>query len=169
MGLIIKDKLQKMIKGYPTVSDKYNVLGGISEDSSNAIKFGDLVMFGSTTGYYKKAVSLSAVTAIAGFALGTNVKLAEGFASDEVQINKGEAFNLLKDGYIAIELDAGATEAQIVPNAKVAVILATGKVTTIDKEDSSEQTPTTLELPGVVLTGEYETQGSNFVVEAYVR
>ena len=28
-SLIIKDKIPQMMKGYPTVSDKYNVAGGI--------------------------------------------------------------------------------------------------------------------------------------------
>lgn len=164
MGLILKDKIRKFMVGFPTVSDKYNVAGGILAGST-PVNFGDLVQYDTTTGYYKPATSLSAITDVAGFVLGTNVKLAEGFASDVVRVNGGEAFNLLMNGYIAIQLDSGATEAYITPNATVCVILATGKVTTSDKAAST----TIVQLPGVVLTGEYEKIGSTLIVEALVK
>lgn len=108
MGLIIKDKIQKMMIGYPTVSDKYNVAGGILA-GTDPVHFGELVKLSGTTGYFEKAVSMSAVTEIGGFALGTNVKLAQDWPGTTVQINPGEAFNLLINGFMSVELDEGAS------------------------------------------------------------
>ena len=155
MGLIINPSIQKMIKGFPTVSDKYNVAGGLLS-GSYAVNFGDLVAYSSTTGYYTTAAGASAITDIAGFVLGTNVKLSEGFATNVVQVNVGEAFNLLLNGYIAVELDSGATASYITPNAQMCVILSTGKVTTSDNYNAS----TAPYLPNAKFTGEYENQGT---------
>lgn len=170
MGLIIKDKIQEMIKGYPTVSDKYNVAGAVLT-GSNAVKFGDLVKISSTKGYFEAVPStgLTAVTEVGGFALATNVKLAQDWPATNVQINPGEAFNLFVSGFMAIELDSTADADYITPNAKVCVILATGKITTIDNAAST----TIVELPGVVLTGTYENQGTSaspkYIAEIYVK
>ena len=49
MSLIIKDKIKQLMRGYPTVSDKYNVEGGIVEGDT-PLAFGDMVAYGSTTG-----------------------------------------------------------------------------------------------------------------------
>lgn len=163
MGLIIKDKIQKMIVGYPTVSDKYNVSGGIL--ASGTAKFGDLVKKTSTPGYFAPATSVSAVTDICGFVLATNVKLAQDWPATTIQVNAMEAFNLMIDGFIAVELDSAATPAQITPNAQMCVILSTGKVTTADKYDAT----TTPYLPNCVFTGESELQGSKLVAEVYVK
>lgn len=164
MGLIINDKLQKMIIGYPTVSDKYNVAGGILTGST-VVKFGELVKVSGTAGYFEPAAGAASVDKIAGFALATNVKLAEGFASDVTQINPGEAFNLMLNGFIAAELDANATIANVVPNAKAYVILATGKITTADKAAEG----TIVELPGYIFTGVTEMQGTAKVAEIFVK
>lgn len=164
MGLIINKKIQALMAGYPTVSDKYNVSGGILT-GSNPVKFGELVKVTSTPGYFEKAASLSAVTEIGGFALATNVKLAEGWPGSAVQINPGEAFNLMINGFIAVELDSGATLSYATPNAKVYVILATGKLTTSDQYSSG----TIVELPGCVFTGYTETQGTKKLAEIYVK
>lgn len=162
MGLIIKDKLQKMFAGYPTVSDKYNVAGGILTGST-PIKFGDLVKHTSDPGYFEPATSLSGVSDIGGIALATNVKLAEGFATNQIQINPGEAFNLFIDGFIAMELDSGATTSYVAPNAQVCVILSTGKLTTSDKYSSG-----TIEyLPNAVFTGTYDSTLK--IAEVYIK
>ena len=155
MQLIIKDKIQKFMKGYPTVSDKYNVAGGTLMGST-AAKFGELVKFSSTKGYYEAITSSVTVAAIAGFVLATNVKLNETWPEGQVQVNPGEAFNLLVNGFMAIELDSEATESYIKANAPVDVILANGKLTTSDKNDSG----TIEHLPNVVFTGEYENRGT---------
>ena len=61
MGLIIKNKIAQLKKGYPTVSDKYNVQGGIyeSDNEGTALHFGDLLAYGSATGHYKKLTSFN--------------------------------------------------------------------------------------------------------------
>lgn len=61
MSLIIKDKIKQLMRGYPTVSDKYNVEGGIIE-GTNGVNFGDMVVYGSKTGYYKKRQHLRVST-----------------------------------------------------------------------------------------------------------
>lgn len=169
MGLIIKDKIQELMKGYPTVSDKYNVSGAVLKGSSPA-KFGELVKFGSTKGYFAAITSaLSSVADIAGFVLATNVKLNELWPEGNVQVNPGEAFNLLINGFIAVELDDEVTVAQILANRQVHVILATGKLTTADKYSSGVVEP----LPNCVFTGVYENQGSaaspKYIAEIYVK
>lgn len=164
MGLIINKKIQELMKGYPTVSDKYDVSGAVL-DGSTPVKFGELVKLGATAGYFEAAAGATAITDIAGFTVATNVKLAQDWPGTTVQINPGEAFNLLIKGFIAIELDANATEASVVSNAQACVILATGKVTTADKYDAT----TTPYLPNVVFTGVKETQNGKIVAEIYVK
>ena len=115
--------------------------------------------------YFEKALNVAAVGDIAGFVLATNVKLAEGFPGTVTQVNPGEAFNLLINGFIAVQLDTGATLAKVTPNAKVYVILETGKLTTADKAESSK----VVELPGCVFTGIKETQGAATVAEIFVK
>lgn len=163
--MIINDRIPMLKKGYPTVSDKYNVSGAIL-DGSAAVKFGELVKFGSTKGYFEAASEgLTAVTDAAGFVVATNVKLAEGFPGDTVQVNPGEAFNLLVNGFIAVELDEDATKAQVKPNASVCVILATGALTTVDNVSSD----TVVALPNVVFTGIVEEHGDTLYAEIYVK
>lgn len=163
MGLIIKDKLQAMMVGYPTVSDKYNVAGGILSGST-PVQFGDLVKTTSTVGYYAPATSVTLAT-LGGFVVSTNVKLADGFPGTLVQVNGGEAFNLLLDGYIAIALDASADDDYITPNADVYLILATGKCTTSDQAAAG----TIVAIPGYKFTGYYELQGTTLVAEICVK
>lgn len=167
MGLIIKDKIKKFQVGFPTVSDKYNIAGGVLTGST-AVNFGDLVKFSSTKGYFEAITSTVTLADIAGFVLGTNVKLALAYpgTNESVKVLPGEAFNLvLPDSFLAIKLDATAVAADIVANAKVYVILATGKITT----STNASAGTIVELPGVVFTGEYETEGSTILAEIYVK
>ena len=162
MSLIIKDKIKQLMRGYPTVSDKYNVEGGIIE-GTDGVNFGDMVVYGSTTGYYKKATALKSVDEIAGFVLATNVKLEDTWCGE----NKGpvaypgEAFNLFMNGFIAIALKSDATLAQIKNGAKVAVVLASAELTTANKLAAS----TIVELPGYEFTGIYEQQGTTLLAE----
>ena len=102
MGLIIKNKIAQLKKGYPTVSDKYNVQGGIYE-GADPLYFGDLVAFGSATGHYVKLED-NTVANIAGICLATNVKLVNKYPGDteNVETVQGEAFNLLVRGFVAV-------------------------------------------------------------------
>ena len=164
MGLIIGKSGIPMFKvGYPTVSDKYNVTGGILAGNT-AVRFGDLVKFSSTKGYYEAITSTVTLADIAGFVLATNVKLAtEWPGTDEsVKVLPGEAFNLVLPGsYLAIELDSTAVEANVKANAQVYAIPATGKCTTVSASN--------LALPGVVFTGMVEKHGEAIVAEIYVK
>ena len=164
MGLIIGKSGIPMFKvGYPTVGDKYNVTGGTLTGNA-AVKFGDLVKFSSTKGYYEAITSTVTLANIAGFVLATNVKLAtEWPGTDEsVKVLPGEAFNLVLPGsYLAIELDATAVEANVKANAQVYAIPATGKCTTVSASN--------LALPGVVFTGMVEKHGEALVAEIYVK
>ena len=166
MGLIINRTIQKMIIGFPTVSDKYNVSGAML-DGSNPVKFGDVVVAGTTAGCFAKPTSISAATDVMGFVVGTNVKLAENWPGTTVQVNPGEAFNLLINGFIAVELNgANPDPDDIVPNGEVRVG-ATGTLTT------SSDTGSTYALNNVVFTGVYENQGTTanpkYVAEIYVK
>ena len=156
MNLIIKDTIPMFKIGYPTVSDKYNVAGGTLAGNT-PVKFGQLVKFSTTKGYYEAITGTVTLDQIAGFTLATNVKLAEDWPGETVQINPNEAFNLaLPNTYMAIELDSGATPAQILANKGVYVILATGKLTTADKSSDG-----IVALTNVVFTGLYENHGTS--------
>lgn len=159
MGMIIKNHIQKLMKGYPTVSDKYNVAGA-TLGGSDPVYFGDLVKFGSD-GLYEAITSTVTLADIAGFVLATNVKLAE---SDDVTVptKPGEQFNLALGGntYMAIALASGADATDIAPNGQVYVDLDTGKCTT----DSGETA-----LPGVVFTGVYEEVAGELLAEILIK
>ena len=105
MGLIIKDKIAQLKKGYPTVSDKYNVQGGVYEGNTEALHFGDILKTTGVTGHYDIATATTDV--IAGICLATNVKLANRYPGDsnaKVETLKGEAFNLLVRGFVAVAI-----------------------------------------------------------------
>ena len=105
MGLIINTKIKQLLKGYPTVSDKYNVAGGTNTDE-NPMEFGEVVKYGEQTGYYKKFDATPAAGEVAGICMAKNVKLVNFYPADgkQAQIMPGEAIDLFVDGYIAVEL-----------------------------------------------------------------
>lgn len=164
MGMILKDKMRELFKGYPTVSDKYNVAGATLVGTLS-VEFGDLVKFSSQKGFYEAIGSgVESVAGIAGFVLSTNVKLA---LADNVTVptKPGESFNLALGGtYMAIELDADAVKTDIAPNKSVQVILATGKCTTAAASAGTIET-----LPGVVFTGTYEEIGEKLLAEILIK
>ena len=164
MGMIINKQLQQLLKGYPTVSDKYNVSGGILTGST-AVGFGDLVKRSGITGYFQAITSTVTLTDICGFVVATNVKLTENWPGTIVQVNPGEAFNLLVNGFIAIELDTNAVDSDVISNAPVAVNLSTGKLTTSSNIDDV----TIVALPNCVFTGILEAQGAKKLAEIYVK
>lgn len=162
MGLILNKTIQKMIIGFPTVSDKYNVSGAML-DGTYPVKFGDVVVAGTTAGCFAKPTTITAASDVLGFVVGTNVKLAENWPGTTVQVNPGEAFNLLINGFIAVEVGAaGADTDDIIPNAAVRVT-STGAITT------SSDTTGTFALPNVAFTGIWELQGTKVVAEIYVK
>ena len=174
MSLIINKSIQKLLKGFPTVSDKYDVQGGMLSGTV-AAHFGDVVVFGSAAGEYKVPTStISAVGNIAGLVVGTNVKLATTYPagpSVEVETAVGEGFNLLLKGYLAVELDADLTNTSNIAEGKaVACVLNTaskyGKLTTTGASGATD-------VPGWYFTGVYENQGTvaapKYVAEIVVK
>ena len=133
MSLILgKDGVQKLMVGYPTVSDKYDVGPG-SVEGSNPINPGDVVMFGSAHGLYKPAAAtITSMAQIAGIALATNVKVPTEYPSPAgpVPFQPGEAFGLLVRGFVAIALDADAVLADAKEGASV-YLTSAGKATTV--------------------------------------
>ena len=128
MSLIIKNKIAQLKKGYPTVSDKYNVQGGVYE-GDEGLYFGDLVAYGSATGHYvgfaeaaDKASEPLTVADVAGICLATNVKLVNRYPGDteNVETVKGEAFNLLVRGFVAVALK----DSTALTTAKAALVTA---------------------------------------------
>lgn len=155
MSLIIKDKIAQLMRGYPTVSDKYNVQGGINEGPA-ALNFGDMIVFGSQTGYYKKATALTNISEFAGFVLATNVKLEDTWGAQNLGpvTQQGEAFNVFLNGFIALALKSDTTVSDIKAGQKLGVTLADASLVTGNKIDSS----TIVEVPGYELTGIYDYQ-----------
>lgn len=133
MGLIYgKSGIPKLMVGYPTVSDKYDVGPAVLEGST-AILPGDVVMFGSASGAYLPASSLSAFEGkVAGIALATNVKVPHEYPAPAgpVAFQPGEAFGLLVRGFVAVALDASAVLADAKEGAPV-YLTAAGKITTV--------------------------------------
>lgn len=132
MGLIYgKTGIPKLMVGYPTVSDKYDVGPAVLEGST-AILPGDVVAHGSASGAYVPASSLSNIAEVAGIALATNVKVPNQYPAPAgpVAIQGGEAFGLLVRGFVAVALDADAVLADAVEGATVYLTTA-GKITTV--------------------------------------
>lgn len=147
--MIIKDKIQQLLKGYPTVSDKYNVQGGILE--AGEIEYGTFLKKGSATGYYVEATA--ATDAILGIALAQNVKTPTTYpagANYEVKTAAGETVNLLVRGFVAVEIDPAA--AAPAEGAEVGLAVVNGKVVVT--------TDTTNKLVGAYFTGIVETKAT---------
>ena len=159
MAMIIKDKLQMLMKGFPTVSDKYNVLPAVL-DGTAPVNFGDVVVYSTTDGYYTKPTTITAAAQVAGFVVATNVKVPENYPGTTIQVNPGEAFNLLHSGYLAIELDSGAVDANVAAGKGVAV-LPSGKITTAGVS-------TAIALTNVTFTGTKETVNGKRYAEIYM-
>lgn len=140
MGLIYgKTGIPKLMVGYPTVSDKYDVGPAVLEGSTPILP-GDVVKHGSASGAYVPAASLASFADVAGIALATNVKVPNQYPAPEgpVAIQGGEAFGLLVRGFVAVKLDASAVLADAKEGATVYVTSA-GKITTVST--SNIETP----------------------------
>lgn len=168
MGLIINDKIQMFMRGYPTVSDKYNVAGAVLAGTEPA-QFGDMVKKSATDGYFEvisATNTIADVTEIMGIVVATNVKLATDWPGTTVKTLPGEAFNLLVSGFIAVELATGVKPAEITPNAAV-YATASGGFTT------ATGTGKLAAIPNAVFTGMYENHGSTdspkYFAEIYIK
>lgn len=124
MSMIIKDKIKALKKGYPTISDKYNVAGGIVAADGADVVVGELVKHSSVPGYYEHGANATAISEIQGLALAVNVKLNPIWPNDgstPLKYKAGEAFDLFVDGFIAIQLDAMV---ETVTQAAIAAVAA---------------------------------------------
>ena len=155
MGLIIKDKIQSLMVGYPTTSDKYDVEGGLAKET---LHFGDLVVVDSVEKTYKKVDS----TKVDGIVLATNVKLNTTYPADaEGPVTvKGEAFNVLIRGRVAVALDSDATASAVVKGAD-AKLSAAHKLSTTGTAIAGNVS--------IKFTGFYEMQGTTIVAEVEVK
>ena len=155
MGLIIKDKIQSLMVGYPTTSDKYDVEGGLANET---LRFGDLVVVDSVEKTYKKVDG----DKVDGIVLATNVKLNTTYPADaEGPVTvKGEAFNVLIGGRVAVALDSGATASAIVKGAD-AKLSAGHKLSTTGTAIAGNVS--------IKFTGFYEMQGTTIVAEVEVK
>ena len=161
MSLIINKKIDMLKLGYPTVSDKYNVMGATLSGSSN-VYFGDVVEWDTPTGegQYVKAFAQADSHSIAGFVVATNVKTPTEYPAEEpIATRPGEALNLLVSGYIAVKLDSSAVVANIKPNTQVCLAAATGLATTVTTSNIAID---------AYFTGVYEKHGSVYYAEIYV-
>lgn len=132
MGLIYKDRVPELIKGYPTRINTDDIYEGrLSSDSSEGV-FGDIVLF-ADKGFYKVANATDTITSasqIAGVIRATNVKLDTtygGGIASEVKIEKGGAFNRLVKGFIALEVKSD-TDLSTLVNGALVGLTSDGKV-----------------------------------------
>ena len=143
MNLIIKNKIQELMQGYPTISDKYDVAPAVLEGATNVV-VGAPVTLGTTAGRYKACTTAADV--VAGFVLATSVKVPMVYPAAGIQeYAAGDAFNLMFKGFIAVPLDAGAT-AENIANGKAVAMLAGGKLTTTGTASATN-------IPGAYFTG----------------
>lgn len=156
MAMILgKDGFEKLKVGYPTRSDKYNVEGGVFD--GDFAEFGDLVVYGTTAGHYLPITGAVTVDKIAGVILATNVKLASE-PEHKVLTIKGEGFNFLKDGYVALKLAKTADTASIKEGSPVCIKLEDGTL------QSKEDTTKVVKLPGYFFTGIWEKKHNGDIV-----
>ena len=165
MSLIIKNKIQELMQGYPTISDKYDVAPAVLEGAT-AVKAGQLVAMGTTAGRYTALATTTTAAQIAGFVLATNVKVPNTYPASTVDQTyvAGDAFNLMIRGFIAIPLAPkcasetdGATERAKVKNGgQVAVFLTgaqAGQMTYSGATSSDTSAVTATNIPGAYFTG----------------
>ena len=124
MSGILNTRIKKLMKGYPTVSDKYDVTGGTLDTASAAIEFGTVMAYTSVDGVYTPITSATTTAQVVGVALSPNVKLTDSWhsATSETLIQPGEAVNLCFNGFMAVEV-ASAVAAVVTPGAKVGLTL----------------------------------------------
>ena len=144
MGMILNDHITKLKKGYPTVSDKYDVSGGILGGSA-AVEVGTVLALTATSGVFVPVAADTDAKDVAGIALSPNVKLTDIWSGDRrTMVYPGEAVNLCFNGLFAVEVATEVAEA-VKPGDKVG--LDTGALV-IHEEGGTDE-----ELVGWFFTG----------------
>lgn len=160
MGLIKGSAgIQKLLLGYPTVSDKYEVAPATLGGSANA-QNGDIMVYTSTESVYERlADKASGSVEVAGVLLATNVKTPSVYPAntESVATIPGEAFNLMKKGFIAL---ACADSSAPAPGSAVYYNPTSKKV--------SASSSSTKALTGWQFTGIWEAHGSDYIAEVHV-
>ena len=170
MGMIIKKSIQKLIPGFPTVSDKYNVQGGILDPEFDSSVDGVMpgmalyTVVGAAPGTYSPVADSDST--FMGVLLGTNVKLATQYPAGpnyQADFKAGEAVNLMLEGYIAVLTNMNPDED--LPIQEGAPLYVTGEVFSATSLDA-------VEIPGGYFTGVAEVKeiyGNRVVVaEVYI-
>lgn len=158
MSLIIKDKIQQLMIGYPTLANKYDVVPAMLEGETPA-DWGTPMMYGSETGRYVPLASASAITDLAGFVMSTNVQVPTTYPAPEVRhARPGEAFNLfVGHGGIALKLTTAVTTlTEIKEGMPVAIRFSDGALGT----KTAISTGTVEAIPNAHFTGVYENHGT---------
>ena len=165
MGLIIKNKLPSLMRGYPTISDKYDVAPAVLEGSTT-VAAGSPVALGSTAGRYTAFGASAAITDFAGFVLASNVKVPNTYPASTVDqtYSEGEAFNLMIKGFIAVPVKLG--DAETISNGQQAYIMVGGVAAgAITISGHTEASGSATALPGVYYTGLTETVNGQLLAE----
>lgn len=118
MGMILNDHITKLKKGYPTVSDKYDVSGGVL-GGDEAVEVGTIMALTDEDGVFVPVSAETPAEKVAGIALAPNVKLTDIWSGSKLTlIQPGEAVNLCFNGLFAAEVGADVVAA-IKPGAPV--------------------------------------------------
>lgn len=168
MGLIYGKKIPLLRKGYPTVSDKYNVASGRLEGSV-AAEMGQLLEYGSQSGLFKVATD---ATKVCGVALASNVKLTDTWtnANAATMVKPGEAANLCFHGFVAVKVGEHSTAEA---DAAIIAAAAPGAPCYCVKDSAGNLVVTTNTgetlLPGFFFTGVAEVVGAEILAEIEIR
>lgn len=130
--MIIGKKIKELMQGYPTISDKYNVDGGYFEatEDAEAVEFGAVLSYGSTTGHYT-VKDITSADQVAGILIASNIKLATTYPAEaNIKVVDGDYIGVMTQGGIAVVLADSAVVADIKEGAK-AYVTADGKFTTV--------------------------------------
>lgn len=147
MSMILNTRIKRLMKGYPTVSDKYDVSGGILGGDA-AIEVGTVLALTDTSGVFVPVDAETPADKVAGIALAPNVKLTDIWSGDRrTLVHPGEAVNLCFNGLFAVEVGAEVA-ALIKPGDKVG--LAEGALVI---HDAAADPATDEELVGWFFTG----------------
>lgn len=172
MGMIIKKSIQKLIPGFPTVSDKYNVQGGILDPNLDTPEPGVLpgvalytAGIGAAPGTYSPVGGSD--TAFMGVLLGTNVKLATQYPAGPNYLagfKAGEAINVMLEGYVAVLTNLDPARA--LPIQEGTPLYVSGSVFCTSAGTGA------VEIPGGYFTGVAEVKEINgnrgVVAEVYI-
>lgn len=161
MGLIIKNSLRKLLAGYPTVSDKYDIQGGIL-GGATAAHYGDVLVYGSEQGEYAVAAAGATAADVKGVVCATNIKLVRQFPggsnAENATFEVGEALNVCFKGFIAVALSDSASGFTVAEGDQV--YLDTNGKLTADNTNAATGT-----LEGWKFTGVYEIIGTKVLAE----